>query len=364
MAESEKILLVQTSFLGDLVLTTPLLAEIRRRFPRAQISILCRRELRDVLAADPEIYEVISYDKRGPRGGWTGLWRMAQDLRARGFGVALSVHKSLRTALLLFLAGIPLRVGFRQSAGWFLYHLRPRRAAAGHDVERSLSLLSAVEIDPRTAKPALRVEVSAEVRADVERIFRACGIRGDGIIFGLNPGSVWATKRWTPEGYAALIRRLRASYGGEVLLFGGPDDREVVERILDLSNHGGTSLVGKIGLRELAGAIERCHVFITNDSGPMHIAVARGVPTAAIFCATTPALGFYPYGANAVVIEKTLSCRPCAPHGGLRCPLGTEDCMRLISAADVMRGVDLLLNPDRRRETGGVDSGFPRTLAV
>ncbi len=364
MAGTEKILLVQTSFLGDLVLTTPLLAEIRRRFPRALISLLCRRELSDVLAADPEIHEIIAYDKRGPRGGWTGLWRMAQELRARGFDLALSVHKSLRTALLLFLAGIPRRVGFRQSAGWFLYHLRPRRAAAGHDVERSLSLLSAVEIAPPTANPALRVEVSAQVRADVERIFRASGISGDGMIFGVNPGSVWATKRWTPEGYAELIRRLRESYGGEVLLFGGPDDREVVDRILDLSNHGGTSLVGKIGLRELAGAIERCRVFITNDSGPMHIAVARGVPTAAIFCATTRELGFYPYSANAVVIEKSLSCRPCAPHGGLRCPLGTEDCMRLISADDVMRGVDLLLNSDRRGEAGGGDSRFPRILAV
>ena len=364
MAESEKILLVQTSFLGDLVLTTPLLVEIRRRFPRALISVLCRRELKDVLASDPEIHEVIAYDKRGPRGGWTGLWRMAQELRARGFDTALSVHKSLRTALLLFFAGIPLRVGFRQSAGWFLYHLRPRRAAALHDVERSLSLLSAVEIDPRTAKPALRVEVSAQARADVERIFRACGIRGDGLIFGVNPGSVWATKRWTPEGYAELIRRLRGNYGGEVVLFGGPDDREVVDRILDLSNHGGTSLVEKIGLRELAAAIERCRVFITNDSGPMHIAVARGVPTAAIFCATTPALGFYPYSSNAVVIEKALSCRPCAPHGGLRCPLGTEDCMRQISADDVMRGVAMLLKRERRRDTDGGDSRRPQIIAV
>jgi heptosyltransferase-2 len=101
-------------------------------------------------------------------------------------------------------------------------------------------------------------------------------------------------------------------------------------------------------LRELPAAINRCRVFITNDSGPMHVAVARQVPTVAIFCATTPQLGFYPYTENAIVVQRDLSCRPCTSHGGRRCPLGTEDCIRQISPDAVARAVEKILEGRRR----------------
>ena len=105
--------------------------------------------------------------------------------------------------------------------------------------------------------------------------------------------------------------------------------------------------MGHIDLHELPAAISRCAVFVTNDSGPMHIAVARKVPVVAIFCATTPALGFYPYSNNAIVVEKNLACRPCASHGGRRCPLSTEDCIRQIGPEHVFAAVAKLLDPDR-----------------
>jgi heptosyltransferase-2 len=137
-----------------------------------------------------------------------------------------------------------------------------------------------------------------------------------------------------------------------------------VEKILALSDNAASSLVGRIGLGELAAAVERCDVFITNDSGPMHVAVARGVPVVAIFCATTPSLGFYPYAAKAVVVEKELSCRPCGAHGGRRCPLGTEDCMRLIKAEDVLLGVDRLLEQRSRETAPGADPYLPQSIVV
>jgi len=96
----------------------------------------------------------------------------------------------------------------------------------------------------------------------------------------------------------------------------------------------------------------------------MHVAVARGVPVVAIFCATVPSLGFYPYAHNAVVVEKELACRPCGSHGGQRCPLGTEDCMRLIKAEDVMRGVERLLDPRSREAAQGADSYLPQSIVV
>lgn len=363
MPESENILVAQTSFLGDVVLTTPLVAALRRRFPAARISILCTPRGREILEGHPDIDEIITLDKPRDGGRRASLRQTARALRARRFTLALSPHKSLRTALLLFLAGIPRRVGFRQSAGWFLYHRRVHRDPARHDVERNLSLLDALGVPSSGFRRAPVIEPTAAARESVARMFAALGVDGGAPVIGVNPGSVWATKRWTAQGYADLIGALRRRSGARVVLFGGPDDREVVDRVLALSGDAAVSLVGRVGLRELAAAIERCSVFITNDSGPMHVAVARGVPVVAIFCATTPALGFYPYAENSVVVEKELHCRPCGAHGGRRCPLGTEACMRSVTAEDVLRGVALALRAGKEKTAAGSDSYRPQRIA-
>lgn len=356
--KGERILVVQTSFLGDIVLTVPLLAEIKRRFPEAELSVLCTPDAKSLLLDNPDIQEIITYDKRGAGRGIRGFWRQAIELSNRGFTLALSPHKSLRSALLLFLARIPCRVGFRQSAGWFLYHYRVDRDVRCHDVERNLSILQALGVDLEVCRKDLRIEVKSTVQESVKHIFSSLGIdRKEGrIVFGLNPGSVWPTKRWSTEGYAELMVRLKKRYPCEILLFGGPEDRKAVDSIQELCGNVGVSLVGKIGLRELACAIDWCDVFITNDSGPMHVAVARGIPVVAVFCATTPSLGFYPYSSRAVVVERDLSCRPCSSHGGRRCPLGTEDCIRLIGAEHVLRGVERLL---KGRGQPGSSNGHP-----
>lgn len=339
-----KVLVVQTSFLGDTVLTVPLLSEIKSRFPQTKLSVLCNPQARELLRDHPDIDEIIVDDKRRADKGWLGLWRKADMLKARGFTIALSPHKSFRTALLLFLAGIPYRVGFYQSKGWFLFNARVTRDAYRHDVERNLSVLKAFGIEPEECNRTLQLETLAAVDETVARTFQSLGVDGSRLRFGLNPGSVWPTKRWTINGYAELVGLLKEHYACDVLLFGGPEDAEIVAEIHRLSGDRCVSLVGKISLRELPAALSRCDLLITNDSGPMHVAVARGVPVVAVFCATTPSLGFYPYSSRAVVVEKELPCRPCASHGGRRCPLGTEDCMRLIRAEEVFRAAERLLN--------------------
>ena len=346
MAQSsrEKILVVQTSFLGDTVLTTPLLFELKRHFPLAELAVLCTPQAKGLLEDNSDIDEIIPYEKRKAGKKWVGLCRKAKELRSRGFTMAISPHKSFTSGLLLFLARIPYRIGFRQSAGWFFYHKRVNRDSTRHDVERNLSLLEALGIDPPYHNPRLRVEAGARTREAVKHLFSSLGIKEDSITFGINPGSVWPTKRWTAEGYAELISHLRRKYRCQILLFGGREDYRVLDTIQQLSGNAGTSLAGRISLRELPSALDWCDVFITNDSGPMHVAVARGIPVVALFCATTPSLGFYPYSAKAVIVEKALPCRPCTSHGGLRCPLGTEACMRLIRAEDVLLGVERLLN--------------------
>jgi len=360
----EKVLVLQTSFLGDTVLSLPLLSELKRRFPQAKLSLLCSPMARDLLQDHPGIDEIIVDDKRGADKGWPGMWRKAQKLRQKGFSAALSPHKSLRSALLLFFAGIPYRVGFKQSKGWFFFHQRVHKDSARHDVDRNLSILQAFGINPEDCDRDVTLPVSDSARQTVDRLLRSFGVNSGKVIVGINAGSVWPTKRWAAEGFARVIALIKQKHDCDVLLFGSQEDAEINSRIQALCGTAAVNLAGKLSLRELPVAVSLCKVFITNDSGPMHVAVARNVPTVAIFCATTPSLGFYPHSAKAIVVEKLLPCRPCSSHGGRRCPLGTEDCIRLIQPADVLKAAEKFLLDRQDGQTIGRSRYEPEFVAV
>jgi heptosyltransferase-2 len=340
----QNVLVLQTSFLGDTVLTLPLLSEIKSRTPAAKLTVLCSPIGKELLQGHPAIDEIIVDDTRGADRGLAGMWRKAMRLRQMAFSVALTPHKSLRSALLLYLAGIPIRVGFRQSKGWFLFHVRVDRNAGRHDVERNLSLLQPFNIEPKDCRLSFELPVRAAAKSAGREFLRSLGVDPDGLLIGVHPGSVWPTKRWSASGFARVIEAIKKKHDCQVLLFGAAEDRAIVSQVYDLCGGAALDLAGKITVRDLPDALGLCRLFLTNDSGPMHIAVARNVPTVAIFCATTPALGFYPYSGSSIVIEKDLPCRPCGTHGGLRCPLGTEDCIRLISPEHVAGAVEKLLS--------------------
>src|SRR5918992_5328014 len=152
LADWKNVLVVQSSFLGDTVLTLPLLSEIKRRHPAGKLTLLCAPVGRDLLAAHPGIDEIIVDDKRQADAGILGLWRKAKVLEQKKFTLAISPHKSLRSALLLFLARIPRRVGFRQSKGAFLFHDLADRNPGRHDVERNLSILQPLGIPTETCQ--------------------------------------------------------------------------------------------------------------------------------------------------------------------------------------------------------------------
>jgi heptosyltransferase-2 len=360
----ENVLVLQTSFLGDTVLTLPLIDELRRRFPVKKLSVLCLPLSGELLQDHPAIDEIIVDDKRKADRGIAGVRRKAAALKAKGFTLAVTPHKSLRSALLLFLAGIPTRIGFRESRGWFLYQGLAERDPARHDVERNLSILQALGVSVEECQRALEFPVNATIQDAVDHKLRALGMTANKLIIGINPGSVWSTKRWSSAGFAELIQMLRQKFDCQVLLFGGSEDKTVVDEVQNRCGRAAINLVGHIGLRELAAAINRCAVFVTNDSGPMHIAVARKVPVAAVFCATTPALGFYPYSSDAIVVGKKLACRPCASHGGRRCPLGTEDCIRQVGAEKVLEAVEKLLDVDRHILRSPAESFQPEFVTV
>ena len=338
-----RLLVAQTGFLGDTILTTPLLSALRQALTPASLSVLTTPQAAPLLAQHPAVDAVVVDAKRTYGRGLGGLLRTARQLGRQGFSLAVAPHKSLRTALLLALAGIPYRVGFRQSPGWFLYHRTTVRDSQAHEVERILSLLRVFGLDPGPYAVRPRVAYGEAARRKAQTLLKRYKLDTPQPLFIVCPGSVWFTKRWTVEGYAGLVQALERSYG-RVLICGGPDDLPVTRAVHSQAAGRGVNLAGQADLQTFMALIDQARLVVSNDSAPMHLAVARGVPVVAIFCATTPSLGYGPYSPQSIIIErKELSCRPCGRHGGPRCPRRTEACMRLIGVHDVLAGVDQLL---------------------
>jgi lipopolysaccharide heptosyltransferase II len=342
-----RVLIAQTSFLGDVVLSTPVCAAVRRRYPDAHITLLVRPEAAGILDGHPHVDAVLTDDKRGQHRG-IGALRVLRQLRHGRFDVALALHKSFRTAWLLAAARIPRRIGFRQSAGWFLYHRCVDREASRHDVERNLGIVAGLDIDPNTVITRPFVACSAAAAARFQAVLRTRGIAAGARLIGIAPGSAWATKRWTIDGYAALLAAIQEQLHATPVLLGAAPDVAVAESIQRVAGHLGVNLVGQTDLALLVAAIDACAALVTNDSAPMHIAVARGTPVVAIFGPTVPQQGYGPYTDRAVIVQRDLSCRPCSRHGGAQCPIGTHACMKDVTASAVLAAVEGLL----RREGG------------
>ncbi len=334
-------LLIQTAFLGDVVLTTPLLAALAQR--EGPLDVVTTPAAVPLLETHPAVRRVIPYDKRGADRGWRGVRDLARRLQAERYATVYVPHRSLRSAALAWLARIPRRVGYRD--GWRRLYTETRtRPASGHEIDRLLAL---ADVAPRhQTTPSLQL-TAADVAA-AEALLRAVQVVPPFV--ALAPGSIWGSKRW-PH-YAALARRLVTRT--DVLLVGGPEDVTLGDAIVaavpvppGLPDGRGAerrkvvNASGKLTLRQSTALIQKASVLVTNDSAPLHFAQAVGTPTVAIFGPTIPLFGFGPRGPRDVSMGMdALECRPCSAHGPDTCPLGHHLCMQSLQVEDVLHAVE------------------------
>ena len=328
-------LVVQTSFLGDMVLTTPLLAELAGRGP---VDVVATPAAASLLANHPSVREVIVYDKRGRDRGVAGFRRLARALRARGATTAYFAQGSLRSAALGWLARIPERVGFATAPGRALYTRRVVFRDDRHHAERLWRLAADGAGDPPAGRIRPRLFPGAAERAAVDALLDAHEARGRSFV-ALAPGSVWATKRWP---YFPELARQLAARGTLVVLVGGGADAEAAAGILaELPAGGAIDATGRLSLLASAELIGRAAALVTNDSSPQHLASAMDTPTVAVFGPTHPSFGFGPLATrSAVAGHEGLACRPCHHHGPPRCPLGHWRCMRELDPAGILALVE------------------------
>ncbi|HKW42229.1 MAG TPA: lipopolysaccharide heptosyltransferase II [Gemmatimonadales bacterium] len=329
-------LVVQTAFLGDVVLTTPLLEALGAR--HGPLDVVTTPAAAPLVETHPAVRRVIAYDKRGNDRGLRGLVRLARALKAERYEAAYLPHRSLRSAALAWLARIPKRVGFKD--GWpLLYTEVLRRPANEHEIDRLLTLARAgAPSEGPSARPS--IVANGADRAATDALLREHGIRKPFV--ALAPGSIWGSKRWPY--YEELARRLAER--AAIVAVGASEDASLGEGIVKAVTAGGrqwkaVNACGKLTLRQAADLIGRAALLVTNDSAPLHFAQAVGTPTVAIFGPTVPAFGFGPRGPHDRVVEFTgLLCRPCSAHGPPSCPLVHHRCMRALTVDAVLNAIE------------------------
>ena len=345
-ARYERILLTRMRFIGDIVLTTPVIRSVRAACPDARIAYMGERDAVSLLEGNPFLDEIIPYDYSRP--GVLEQIRVGFLLRERRFDLVVDLFGNPRSALLTRLSGARVRVGPERSGRGRLYTIRvaddgrPKTAVEFHN-----QYIAAAGISPVASKTELFL--TAEERRDAVSYLRwICG-EGKTLdparpIVGIHPGATWPAKRWLPERFAELADTVRAKLGAHVIITAGPGDAEAVSAV-GRSAVSAPSVLNVLPLRQLAAVISCCTVFVSNDAGPMHIAAALGVPTVGIFGPGEDSIWFpYDPAAGHIPLRKDVPCHPCHLDYCNRGGEGYMECMRLLAVTEVFAAVDRALS--------------------
>jgi heptosyltransferase-2 len=333
----DKILIIQTAFLGDVVLTTPLMKAVRKKYPKSKIFFLLIPQTEELLKNNPYIDRIIAYDKKGKEKEVFGFLNLVKMVKSSEFDLALIPHRSFRSALIAYLAGIPQRIGFDKSSGAFFFTQKMKYIQNQPEVKRNLSLLETDIPSENDCLPELFP--SEDDFIYIEELFKSWDVKEENKIVGIAPGSVWNTKRWLPERFGKVAEALIEKLGAKVIFIGGKEDEKLCLEIASNMKSKPLIAAGKTSPLQSASLISRCKVILSNDTAPMHIAVARRVPVVAIFGSTIPEFGFAPTGKNDLVIQKEIYCRPCGIHGRKKCPEKHFRCMKEITTDEVFEAV-------------------------
>ncbi len=355
----ERILVRVPNWIGDAVMTLPALESLGRRFTGAKITILAKPRVRAVYEQNPFVYEIVDYDSTGAHSGLKGRMSLARSLKKKKFTKAVLFQNAFEAALITFLARIPERIGYaRDMRGPFLTKSIPvtDEIKKRHQVFYYLNIVKELGGElPKEPVPQIYItEKESELaRATLEE----AGVGPLTAMLGVAPGATYGpAKRWPADSFAETIKELSSDFSMAPVIFGGPDDvddSEALSKRLAQKDIEHLNLTGKTGLREFIAMAAGAKLFISNDSGPMHIAAALGVPTVAIFASTEPELTG-PLGKAVNVLCADVECRPCFDR---KCKDKDYECMDMIKPYMALEVARTLLS-----RTAATPAGAGNTL--
>lgn len=320
-----RILIIQTAFIGDVILATPIIEKLSLFYPDAKIDFLLRKGNEGLLKDHPKLNNVLIWKKKTSK--YKSLFKVIRLVRSKEYDCVINVQRFFAAGLITATSKATIKIGFlKNPLSFFFTRKVGHRLIGQHETSRNLSLITDLT-DDKYIRPKLYPSESdyAKVKEYQSKPYLC-----------IAPSSVWATKQYPSLKWVELI--LAQENEWQIYLLGGPGDFDECEELINICDRDRmTNLAGKLSYLESVALIEGATMNYVNDSSPMHMASAVNAPVNAIFCSTVPSFGFGPLSMDAKVIEtkKELACKPCGLHGKKACPLGHFDCAYTIHKSQV-----------------------------
>lgn len=308
----KRFLIIQTAFLGDVILATPVVSELKEIYPDCSVDVIVRKGNESLLENNPKINTVFVWNKKD--GKYKSLFKLIKEIRQNKYTEVINLHRFASSGIITFFSKAHRKIGFDKNPLSFLYNSKYTHEIENgkHEVERNLSL-----IHVHGAKAKIRPELFPS-----ELDFKSIEAYTENTFICFSPASVWFTKQLPKEKWIELGKKYAHN---TVYLLGGPGDIDLCESIRkELPN--ALVLAGKLSLLESAALLSKAEHSFVNDSGPMHISSAMNTPTTAFYCSTVPEFGFGPLADKSSVVSIDMDCKPCGLHGFKSCPKGHFNC--------------------------------------
>ncbi len=340
--EYKRILITRTDRIGDVVLSTPVIKVLRENYPSAYIAMMVSPYTEDIVSGNPDLDEVIILDKDDLHRNLKGVWEFSRGLKKKGFDLAIALHPTNRVHLVIFLAGIPKRIGYDRKMGFLftdkIKHLK--QLGEKYESEYNFDLLKPLGIELKDRD--LYIPLKKESEDWVQELFIQKGVKHEDKILAINPGASCKSRIWPAERFAEVIDELIDKYGFKVFILAGPKDVNMADKVISQMKHKAINLAGKTSVSQLVSILKRCELLISNDSGPVHIASALGTPVVSIFSRSQKGLSpkrWGPVGKRDVFLHKDVGCSECLAHNCVKGFL----CLKAITVEDVVKAADSIL---------------------
>jgi heptosyltransferase-2 len=338
----KRILITRTDRIGDVILSTPVFKAVREEYPDSYIAVMVRPYTSECVEGNPYINETIIYEKRGAHRGLYGSFKFAMEIKEKGFDLAIILHPTNRMNIITFLAGIPERVGYDRKFGFLLTRRLPHDKHLGekHEADYTMDVVRSIGITPD--QKALYIPIKREKRKSMRRKLAARGISDADKLVSVHPSSSCPSKMWPPERFAGVADSLIRVYNIKIVLVGSGDSARHARAMADAMKSAAVDFTGETGIGELAWLLKRSALFISNDSGPVHISSAVGTPVIAVFGRKDKGLGpkrWGPIGLRDVILHKDAGCEQCLAHNCKR----EFMCLKAIDEKEVIEAAEGLL---------------------
>ncbi len=319
----EKFLIIQTAFVGDAILTLPMLQKLKEMNPGCKIDVVAIPETADIFKHSPVVNDVLLFDKHGKQKSALQVYKFAKLIRQNNYARIYAPHRSTRTSLIVMLSGVRDTFGFNANSLSHIYRYLAKYEKARHEVERNLNLIQ-FETNNDNWKILPLLNIPDEVHNKIDKFFSE--FKGYSNFAAIAPGSVWNTKIYPTEYFEEIIRYLLKIFDA-VFLIGGANDKQICEELERKAGNRVKSVAGNFMLIESIAFLKKMKLLISNDSAPAHLGMCADIPVLMLYCSTVPDFGFYPYNKYSYFLSfNDLFCKPCGIHGFQKCPLGTFDC--------------------------------------